>query len=335
MTKFITTLALLAGSVWASTAYSAEITLKMAHFLPTANGMHKDFLEPWARDLEACSGGKVEVQIFPAGTQLGNPAKLYDEVRSGVVDIAHGLSGVPSGRFERLRIAELPFIFSSAGQASQILWSMHEAYFDAEFDGVKLLALHGHNPGEINTVSTSVKVPDDMIGLRIRFPTDATREMIAALGGTPVGLPPGAVYENAEKSVIDGAVFSWDAMDSFKLAEVMKHHLDVKAYITTFWFAMNERTYAGLPDDVRACVDKLSGDALAPKFGDWWNAWEAAGYESVKGPDHEIVTLTDAERQVWIDKLTPTIDTQLDALVANGVENAHEIYDAMKTATQK
>jgi TRAP-type C4-dicarboxylate transport system substrate-binding protein len=52
--------------------------------------------------------------------------------------------------------------------------------------------------------------------------------MIEALGGTPVGLPPGAVYENAEKGVIDGAVFTWDTMASFKLAEVIKHHLDAR-----------------------------------------------------------------------------------------------------------
>lgn len=42
------------------------VRLKLAHFLPTANGMHSDFMEPWARELEACSNGAVAVEIFPA-----------------------------------------------------------------------------------------------------------------------------------------------------------------------------------------------------------------------------------------------------------------------------
>lgn len=69
----------------AGAASAQSIELKLAHFLPTANGMHSDFMEPWARALEECSQGEVKVEIFPAGTQLGNPARLYDAVRAGAV----------------------------------------------------------------------------------------------------------------------------------------------------------------------------------------------------------------------------------------------------------
>jgi TRAP-type C4-dicarboxylate transport system substrate-binding protein len=313
-------------------AAAQEIELKLAHFLPTANGMHSDFMEPWARELEECSGGKVSVEIYPGGTQLGNPAKLYDEVRAGVVDIAHGLSGIPGGRFERVRIAELPFIFEDAGTASETLWALYPEHFEQEFPGVKVLALHAHNPGQFHTVSAEVNGPDDLAGLRLRFPTEATNKMIEALGGTPVGLPPGAVYENAEKGVIDGAVFTWDTMASFKLAEVLKHHLDAGAYVTTFWFAMNQRTYDNLPDDVKACVDQISGDALVPKFGDWWDKWDAAGFEAVQGDDHTIVPVSEEERQVWIEKLEPMTDSFLQGLQDKGVDDAREIYDKMKAA---
>ncbi|MCB1338351.1 MAG: TRAP transporter substrate-binding protein [Maritimibacter sp.] len=323
-----------AAMALAAPAASAEIELKLAHFLPTANGMHSDFMEPWARDLEACSGGAVAVEIFPAGTQLGNPAKLYDEVRAGVVDIASGLSGIPGGRFERVRIAELPFIFDDAGTATQTLWALFDDHFAQEFPDVKVLALHAHNPGGFHTVSAPVSTPADLAGLRLRFPTEATNKMIEALGGTPVGLPPGAVYENAEKGVIDGAVFTWDTMASFKLAEVMKHHFDARAYVTTFWFAINRKTYDGLPEAVRTCVDQLSGETLTAKFGDWWNSWDEAGLAAVQGADHTIVTPTEAERQVWIDTLAPMVDAFLADMEARGIDDAREIYDAMKAAAE-
>ena len=197
----------------------------------------------------------MKVTIYPAGTQLGNITRLYDEVQSGVVDIAHGLAGIPAGRLNRLRLMELPFTAKTADAASRTLWDLHDL-IKPDFPNLKILALHAHNAGQIHMVTKRVRNTEDLKGMRIRFPSEAVKEMLSYLGAVPVGLPPGAVYENMEKGVIDGAAFTWDAMNSFKLAEVTKYHLDAKAYVSTFWFAMNQRKYDSLPKDVQACVDK-------------------------------------------------------------------------------
>lgn len=310
-------------------AAAQQIELKLAHFLPTANGMHKDFLVPWAHDLETCSGGKVKVTIYPGGTQLGNIGRLYDEVSSGVVDIAHGLAGVPAGRLNRLRLMETPFTVKTADAGSRALWDLHDI-IKPDFPNLHLLALHSHNAGQIHMVTKRVKTTDDLKGMRIRFPTDAAKEMLAALGAVPVGLPPGAVYENMEKGVIDGAAFTWDAMDSFKLAEVTKYHLDAKTYVSTFWFAMNQAKYDSLPKDVQACVDKLSGATLAAKFGKWWNDWDAPGLKLVKDKHQPIDELSDEQRNHWRELLKPMIEKYIAGMEAKGVTNAKEIYAKMQ-----
>ena len=64
----------LAGAGPAKQAAAAEINLKLSHFLPPVHGIHTDFIEPWAKQLEACTNGKVAVEIYPGGTQLGNVA---------------------------------------------------------------------------------------------------------------------------------------------------------------------------------------------------------------------------------------------------------------------
>lgn len=322
----VTAVALCAAGV----GQAQTVDLKLAHFLPTANGMHSDFLEPWARALEVCSEGAVTVEIFPGGTQLGNPTKLYDAVRAGAVDIAHGLSGLPNGRFNRTRIAELPFLFDNADEATRALWSIFPEHLQAEFPGVRILALHAHNPGQIHTTDQRVSSPDDMNGLRLRFPTAAASAMIEALGGNAVGLPPGAVYENAEKGVIDGAVFSWDTMQSFNLAEVMKHHLDLDAYVTTFWFGINENTYEALPDIAKSCIDDSTGDALVGQFGGWWDAWDKVGYDRVIAEGHDIVVPSDEERAAWAADLEPMIDAFIADLENDGIEDARVIYDKLK-----
>ena len=321
----------LSGLLLAGTVATVEAQdLKLAHFLPTANGMHTDFMEPWARSLEKCSDGAVSIEIFPGGTQLGNPGKIYDAVRAGAVDIAQGLSGLPGGRFERTRIAELPFLFDSADEATRAIWEIFPEYLKDEFPGVKILAIHAHNPGQIHTTKTSVSTPQDINGLRLRFPTAAAAAMIKSLGGNPVGLPPGAVYENAEKGVIDGAVFTWDTMASFNLAEVMKHHLDANMYVTTFWFGINQGTYDGLSEPVKTCIDDLSGGALIAQFGDWWNDWDKAGRARVENEGHEIVILSDEQRTQWAADLQPMIDVYISDLESKGIDDAREIYDRLK-----
>lgn len=325
--------AALAGTISFAQAERASaqqpIELKLAHFLPTANGMHKDFMQPWAHDLETCSGGKVKVTIYPGGTQLGNIGRLYDEVRTGVVDIAHGLSGIPAGQFERVRLMELPFMAKTADVAAKTLWDL-EPDLAADFSGVKLLALHSPNAGQIHTVSKRVRTIDDLKGLRIRFPSEAIKLMLEHLGAVPVGLPPGAVYENMQKGVIDGAAFTWDTMDSFKLAEVTKYHLDAQFYVTTFWFAMNKVRYDSLPKDVQTCVDKLSGKALVPKFGPWWTEWDRRGLELVKENKDPIDTLNSQQRAAWQAALKPMVEKYLVGLEAKGIKNAREIYAKMK-----
>ena len=92
----------LAAVVAMPAAAQQKITLKLSHFLPPVHGIHTDFIEPWAEDLNQCTDGQVEVQIYPGGTQMGGVASQQEQVMAGVVDIAHGLHGIPRGRFPQI-----------------------------------------------------------------------------------------------------------------------------------------------------------------------------------------------------------------------------------------
>ncbi len=306
------------------------IALKLSHFLPTANGMHYDFMEPWARDLERRTDGAVKVTIYPGGTPLGNIAKQYDQVRAGVVDIAHGLHGIPRGRFPRTSVIDLPFMTESADAATRALWALHDRYFAVEYPGVKVLAVHAHNGGLIHTRDRQVKQMEDLKGLRIRFPSAATKMMLEYLGAVPVGLPPSQIYESLQKGVIDGLIMPWDPMHSFHLAELINYHLDARIYTVSFYFVMNRRRYETLPEEIRSVVDSISGDHLIPRFGPWWNAWDALGKKDALADGGIVTRLTGEERDRWRQTLSPMIDAYLAGLKAQGVDNAREIYEALR-----
>lgn len=313
----------------AAGAASAQTTLKVSHYLPPVHGIHTDFIVPWTEQVTQCTNGEVQFEIFPGGTQLGNVAKQQEQVLAGVVDIAHGLHGIPRGRFPRTSLIELPFLTQDAGAASETLWELYPEYLAPEYKGMKVLALHAHNGGLIHTANTKVETMDDLEGLRLRTPSPAVSQMLTALGATPQGLPPGEVYENIQKNVIDGTVFPWDPVKSFRLNEVLNYHLEAGAYTVPFFFVMNERKYDSLPENVRACIDEASGDALVGKFGDWWDKWDAAGRDEAVAAGHTITELTAEERQRWREALQPVTEAYI-AETAKDVENAREIYEKMR-----
>ena len=316
-----------AGLLAASSAQAETITLKISSFLPSSHPTQVDFIEPWAEALKERTNGQVEVEIYPAGSAFGHVAKQLDQVRAGVVDIAHGLTGIPRGRMPRTLIMDMPFLVETADAASRTLWDLYQDGDIAEdYKGLKVLALHAHNAGLIHTRGVQVTSMEDLEGLRLRTPSQAISMMLEALGANPVGMPPTEVYENLQKGVLDGNVFPYEAVHGFKLYEVLDYHLDARAYTTSFYFVMNQQRFDSLPEDVQAAIDELSGEALVSKFGDWWNTWDEAGIADIEAAGNPVVTLSDEERDRWREALAPMIDAYLDQIEAQGVTNARAIY---------
>jgi TRAP-type C4-dicarboxylate transport system substrate-binding protein len=318
--------AVLAGAAFAQPAAAAEINLRLSHMM--GEGAVSEWFETWAKQLEDCSNGKVSVEIFPGTTQLGNVMRQQEQVLNGVVDIAQGLTGTPRGRFPRTSVIDLPFLTENADQATRVLWALYPDYLAEEYKGLKVLALHAHNGGLIMTSDKPVRTMEDLKGLRIRSPSPAVSMMLDHLGAIPQGLPPGDVYESLQRGVIDGTVFPWTSAHAYNLAEVLKYYLDARLYTVSFFFVMNQNSYDSLPDDVRACVDKLSGDTLINQYGEAWNLWDELGLEDAHAHDAVITTLTEEERDQWRAALQPMIEDYLDELESEGVSNAREIYAA-------
>lgn len=336
MRLIVAAAALAALAASAIPAHAQEkIELKLSHVVPSSHWHHNEFLEPWGKELERRTNGKVVVRLFPVTSPLGNIANQLDQVRAGVTDIAHGVAGVPRGRMPRVGIVEMPFLFDSADAATRTLWSMAPKYFREDFQGLKLLAIHAHSPGGIHTREKKVERLEDLRGLRIRTPTAPSNEMISLLGGTPVGLPIPAVYENLQRGVVDGTVFPWDPIGTYKLAEVTRHHLEGNLYTIALWFAMNEKKYQSLPADVRKAIDEISGDALIPKFGKWWTTADQMGVEAAKARGNTITKLSGEERKRWEEALIGMLNRQMTGLEAAGIKNAREIYFEMQKGNAK
>jgi TRAP-type C4-dicarboxylate transport system substrate-binding protein len=327
-------LALVAAVVVISPCAAQVIELKLSHYLPSVNVISVDFITAWANEVEKRSNGKVKITIFPAGSAFGQIDRQLDQVKSGVVDIGFGLVGVPRDRLPRTELIELPFLSQDRNVLNRALWEVSKKDLAPEYQGLKLLALtvdmtHIHTKGKpINSL-------DDLKGLRIRAPSVTVNKILADIGAVPVNMPPVQVYESLEKGVIDGAVFAWDPISSYRLSEVLDNHLEDVVSGVSFWFAMNDKKYAALPPDVRSAIDAVSGDALIPRFDGWFQKWSQAGIDAAKARKSRISRLKDADLQRWKKISDKVVEDRLVELEGRGVKDARAVYKAMQDAVAR
>lgn len=312
-------------------ASAAEFELKLSHMFPPTHYIHTQALEPWAKSVEEKSGGRVKITLFAAGSALGDATKQFDQVRAGVVDIAVGIPAIPRGRHPRITLMELPFTIKTAAAGTHALMDLKDKLKE-DFPGTVMLNLTITEPSAVHTKQPITDL-DQLKGVRTRAPTPSVVAMLEAIGATPVGMPPGQIYESAERGVIDANVMPWGPVGAFKLYELFKFHLNARIDAVAMYTLMNERKYQSLPPDIR----KLFDDA-GPHFTELWSKlWKEAdekAIETAKKAGNKVVDLPDDKRNAWREKMKPVVDKYIEEQ-AKTVPNSREIYDAMVAALKK
>lgn len=303
------------------------ITLTFSQFLGPKSFFQVDVVDPWARELEARTGGRVKVETFDGSSPLGAIAEQATNVRTGKVDIALGLRGAEGNRFPGTSLIELPFMSPDAARGSAALWGLYrDGLLAEEFRDYQVLALFVQNPGIVHTSERPVRVPGDLKGLRLRSPGATISEALTALDAVPVVLQFNEVLPAFEAGRIDGILTNWgNPLPRFN--EIMKFHTDVQLYSAAFFIVMNKNRYATLPADIRAAIDAQSGETWVRKFGDYWNRWDAPVLAGAKGPGHEIIVPDAAQQLQWREALRPVADRYIQALAAGGFPQARKVHD--------
>ncbi|XWN34088.1 MAG: TRAP transporter substrate-binding protein [Devosia sp.] len=270
-------LALMAVAIAASPVRAEDsVSLKLGHFLPAGHPMAK-YLQTWADELEEGTNGGISIDVFP-GAQMGPVPEYYDMTRKGIIDIGWILHGATSDRFPLTGLIDIPFTVDSAVHGTRILNdpALRE-HLDPEHRGVKVLYLFTHQPAQIHTAGKAVETPEDLEGLRIRFPSATAKAFLDEMGATSVGLPPTQIAENLQKNVIDGVVIDYGGAGfAFKLGGLVDHVTEFNGYVTSFALIMNEDAYERIPDDLKRVFDTSVTD-ISDEVGALWDSLNEPG----------------------------------------------------------
>ncbi|MFV0360482.1 TRAP transporter substrate-binding protein [Tropicimonas sp.] len=304
-------------------ASAADVTLRLHQFLPATSGGPKLVLEPWAEKIEAESGGRIEIQLFPSMQLGGKPPDLIDQAIDGVVDIVWTLPGYTPGRFPRTEVFELPFTMTDAAPASRAYWRLaEETMMDSDFRDVKVLGLWVHGPGIIHS-KKPVESVGDLNGIKLRAPSRITNRMFGDLGATPVGMPAPAVPEALSKGVIDAAVLPWEVTGALKIAELAENHTgfgDEALYTATFILAMNRDSYDALPGDLKAVIDANSGLEFSGEAGHRMEQGDDGPRDAAVAAGANIVEVSGSGLAEWKDAALPTIAAWISEMDDKGLD---------------
>ena len=308
--------------------------LKVAGFLGPQHFMTQ-WLVKWTEKLEKGSNGRLAFKHF-WGASMGPAPAHYDLARSGQADVSWFLHGGTPGRFPLTELINLPYMVGSAEIGTKVLndAALRGKFLDAEHRGVKVLLLHTHQPGNVHTTKKPVRTADDMKGLRIRFAAPTIRDFVAALGGTPVGVPPTEQVEQLQKGGIDGTFIDYGGAGiAFKMGGVIKYSTEMYSYVTSFGLAMNPDTYAKLPADLRKLLDD-SVRGVEKEIGEGWDALDAVGKKALVDAGAQPIRLSKEEDAHFRKVGAQVTEAKLKELDGKGLP-AKAAHGAMKELSEK
>lgn len=309
-----------AGAVAAFLAAPAGAeTIRLAHWVPPQHTLTASTIEPLQAAV-AASG--LEIQVYPGGELGAGPLEQYVRAVTGVADIVWGLQGYTSSQFPRTMISELPGALPEGMTGYDMIWNAWDAgLLQGEFPGTVPLALWLSEPNVFIMRDHDIRTPADVAGLKLRVSGSAAAATIEALGGTPVQMPAGEMYNALQTGLIDGIVTGASAIGDFRLDEVANSYtLGAPLGRISFYLVMNEGRYNSLPEAERAAVAAIAGRPLSASAEEGWNAAADRIVEAISATGDNTVYTLSADEAAAFAALTLPVRDAVVASVDGGAQ---------------
>jgi TRAP-type C4-dicarboxylate transport system substrate-binding protein len=295
-------------------ADTPPFTFKLHHFVSSVSSGHEKFLVPWARKVEADSGGRIRIDIFPSMQLGGAPADLFDQARDGVADIVWAVPSLTPGRFPKIETFELPFVAASrALVSSKAIEDFGAMNLRDEFSDIHPICFSCSDRSLVHA-NIPVRTIEDIKGLRLHVQTRLAGETLRVLGAQGVPMPLAQLPLAINQHIVDGCVDPWHMVPTLRLNDLLKNHTDFSdssLSTTTFVLAVNKAAYERLPRDLKTVLDNNSGQVAAAMAGAMWDAQAAAVADMVVQRGDPIVMLLPEAVAHWRKATQPVVEAWL------------------------
>lgn len=216
-------------------------------------------------ELEARSGGRIEVRLFP-NRQLGDERPMLDGMRLGTVEAGVITNAVAAQIEPAFQLNDLPFLYADEPQAQRTLDGPVGRKLAAmlESKGIKILGyMEGGFRNMINNVRP-VEKPADVKGVKYRVMQNPVFiAMFSSLGGNAVPMAWGETFTAVQQGTIDGLEIPLAVIEQNKYFEVAKYLSLTNHTYSANLLLISKRLFDRLPSDLQKAVTDAGVAATA------------------------------------------------------------------------
>ncbi|AXQ95786.1 TRAP transporter substrate-binding protein [Cereibacter azotoformans] len=252
-----------AGSMLAAPAVLAQspIVMKMQTSWP-ASDIWMDFAREYVTRVEEMSGGRLRVDLLPAGAVVG-AFQVMDAVHDGVIDASHSVSAYWYGKSKAASFFGTGPVFG--GSATTMLGWFYQGggqdlYRELTQDilGMNIVGFYGFPmPAQpFGWFKSEVNGVADIQGFKYRT-VGLAADLLQAMGMSVAQLPGGEIVPAMERGVIDAFEFNNPSSDRrFGAQDVAKNYY-LSSYhqaSESFEYTFNRDFYEDLEPDLQAIL---------------------------------------------------------------------------------
>ena len=314
-----------AGCLTAS-ANAQPYTMKMS--LVTINDVTHEYYKALKAGIDARSGGRLKVEIYPAN-QLGQIPAVIEGVALGTIEVGSAASGFFVSLEPRFQVMDGIGMFDNIQHAYRTFGDpdirARLATWGAD-KGVEIIAPGTYGPMMV-LAHKPVRTVADFQNQKLRTPGGAAIQVepFRKLGVLPVSIPLGEVLPAMQNHTIDGVMTALAVYVNFKYYDIAK----VTTYLPgTFIFVpvvANRQFLKKIGPELEAIVREEALKAQSV-YSDWniadlkrvEDAWRKAGGELVTMPPADVTRYLDTTSSVTQQILSsnPKVKEDYDALLA-------------------
>ena len=290
---------------------TADYTIRATHVFSAAHPWQLG-LEKFKERIEKTSGGRLKVEVYPAG-QLsgGNIRTMNEQVQVGTLQLLVQSPLGWAGLASKALIFDLPFLFPDNQTGLKVVRSpLAREILDEALAGLGVTALDLWENGyrQITSRSRLIRTPADFQGLKIRIPPNPLfTDLYARLGANPVALSTSEIYTALRQGAVDAQENPISAIYSNKFYEVAPKITLWKYCWDPGMVTINTQFYASLPADLQKAVAEAVLEA-GRHVADQVAANDAAAIDVFKKSGAEVYHLTEEENRVFQEFLQPVYE---------------------------
>lgn len=256
--------------------------------------------------VETTSDGRIEIQLFPAGT-LGTEPEMTEMVKIGTLDFTlPGISNM-STVDPSFSSVSLPFLVKDFDEAHTILdGELGDKLKEiAQNYGYKILSFGDLGMAQITNNKRPINSLADMSGLKMRSPNEeASIKTFESLGSSVTTLAFSELYLAMSQGVVDGQFNPIDAIYQQKFYEVQDYLAVTNIFYYGINFIMNNDKFESYDAETQQII--LDGTAKAQEVAREYAADADAEFlELMKDGFKEI---TNPDTKEFMEAVQPVYD---------------------------